>query len=117
MKNLLLALLLFPVTFYAQVAMNGSGSYTQNFDALLNTGSVNSWVENSTIPNWYSQRTTASTSYAASTSSSTSGGLYSFGASGTNDRALGAISSSNTSFGGDFAHGVLFQNAGSSVVI
>ena len=98
MKNLLLALLLFPVTFYAQVAMNGSGGYTQNFDALLNTGSVNSWVENSTIPNWYSQRTTTSTSYAANNGSSLSGGLYSYGTTSTTERALGAIGSNNTSY-------------------
>jgi len=40
MKNLLLALLLFPVTFYAQVAMNGSGSYTQNFTSSNNCDST-----------------------------------------------------------------------------
>jgi hypothetical protein len=116
MKNLLLALLLFPVTFYAQVAMNGSGSYTQNFDALLSTGSVNSWVENSTIPNWYSQRTTASTNYAANNGSTLSGGLYSYGTTSNTERALGAIGSNNTSYGGDFAHGILLQNNGTDVV-
>ena len=116
MKNLLLALLLFPVTFYAQVAMNGAGSYNENFDNLLNSGSVNDWFENSTIPNWYSQRTSTSTTYAASTGSGNFGGLYSYGASASNDRALGSIGSNNTSFGGSFAHGVLLQNSGTDVV-
>jgi hypothetical protein len=116
MKNLLLALLLFPVTFYAQVAMNGSGSYSQNFDALLSTGSVNDWFENSTIPSWYSQRTTSSTLYSASTGSSNFGGLYSYGASGSSERSLGSIGSGNLSFGGDFAHGILLQNNGTDLV-
>ncbi len=116
MKNLLLALLLFPVTFYAQVAMNGSGSYTQNFDALLSTGSVNDWFENSTIANWYSQRTTPSTLYSASTGSGNFGGLYSYGSSGSSERSLGSIGSNNLSYGGDFAHGVLLQNNGTDVV-
>lgn len=116
MKNILFALLLFPASFYAQVVMNGSGSYTQNFDNLLNSGSVNDWFENSTIPNWYSQRTSTSTTYAASTGSSTPGGLYSFGSLSSSDRAIGSIGSNNIASGGDFAHGVLLKNIGSNPV-
>ena len=71
--------------------MNVTGTYSQNFNTLLSTGSVNSWLENSTISNWYSQRTSTSTNYAASNGSNTTGGLYSFGSSGIQERALGSI--------------------------
>ena len=95
---------------HSQVIMSGSGSYSQNFDALLNTGSVNNWLDNNTISNIFSQRTSTSTTYAASTGSSVSGGLYSFGSAGSTERALGTIGSANLTSGGNFAHGVLLQN-------
>jgi hypothetical protein len=116
MKNILFVLLLFPFTFYSQVSMNVTGTYSQNFNTLLSTGSVNSWLENSTISNWYSQRTSTSTNYAASNGSNTTGGLYSYGSSGIQERALGSIGSGSPTFGGSFAHGVLLKNNGSSVL-
>ncbi|HET8942873.1 MAG TPA: hypothetical protein VFN13_12895, partial [Rudaea sp.] len=64
----------------AQVSLTGTGSanqYTQNFDTLAQSGSGNTWSDNSTIAGWYSTRTT----YNASNGSSTSGALYSFGSS------------------------------------
>ncbi len=96
--------------------MNVTGTYSQNFNTLLSTGSVNSWLENSTISNWYSQRTSTSTNYAASNGSNTTGGLYSYGSSGIQERALGSIGSGSPTFGGSFAHGVLLKNNGSSVL-
>ena len=97
MKNLFLLLfILFFTKGFTQVIISGSGSFTQNFDALLNSGSVNDWVDNSTVQNIFSQRTSTSTLYAAGTGSSSSGGLYSFGASGSNERALGTIGSGNS---------------------
>ena len=42
MKNILFVLLLVPFTFYSQVSMNVTGTYSQNFNSLLSTGSVNS---------------------------------------------------------------------------
>lgn len=117
MKNLLLALLLFPLTFYAQVAMNGSGSYTQNFDGLSSTTLSATWTDNSVIPNCYSQRTaTGPFNYSANSGSLLSGGLYSYGSTGSSDRALGSIGSNNSSSGGNFAHGILLQNNGTDVV-
>jgi len=116
MKNILFVLLLVPFTFYSQVSMNVTGTYSQNFNTLLSTGSVNSWLENSTISNWYSQRTSTSTNYAASNGSNTTGGLYSYGSSGIQERALGSIGSGSPTFGGSFAHGVLLKNNGSSVL-
>ncbi len=109
-KILSVSILLLSINASAQVAMNGITSYAENFNALLSTGSVNQWTDNSTIPNFFSQRTTASTLYGAGTGSSSTGGLYSFGSTGSTERAIGTIGSSNASFGGNFAHGLLLYN-------
>src|SRR6187551_3211092 len=41
---------------WGQVPMASTGSYSQSFTTLIST-SVSPWVDNSTIANWYSQRT------------------------------------------------------------
>ena len=105
---ILLISLLFVNSNQAQVLITATGSHAQNFDGLLNTGS-GTWTDNTTIPNWYSQRTGTGTTYSASTGSSNAGGLYSFGAAtGATDRALGSVGSNNVVAGG-FAHGVQFK--------
>src|SRR5262245_37718567 len=80
---------------------NGGGitalgvSLTENFDSLASTGTSITWVDNATIPGWYSSRTT----YNSGTGSSNTGALYSFGVAGTNpvsDRALGSVASGGT---------------------
>ncbi|MCC9166887.1 T9SS type A sorting domain-containing protein [Pontibacter harenae] len=95
----------------AQVSLNPHNtSYTQNFDALPAAG-TGIW-ENGTeyIPGWFIQRTyTAGSTVLVGTGSSNTGGLYSFGLSGSTDRALGAISS-GTATVGEFAWGLLIQN-------
>ena len=66
---------------------------TENFDSLGAAGA--SWLDNTTIPGWYSNRT----AYVAGTGSSNTGALYSFGVAGTNavtDRALGSVASGGT---------------------
>ena len=68
---------------------------TENFDTLASTGTGITWTDNSTIPGWYSTRTT----YNSGTGSSNTGALYSFGVGGTNpvtDRALGSVGSGGT---------------------
>src|SRR5262245_22031496 len=68
---------------------------TENFDSLASTGTGIAWTDNSTIPGWYSSRTT----YNSGTGSSATGALYSFGVAGTNpvtDRALGSVASGTT---------------------
>ena len=67
----------------------------QNFDTLAQTGTNVPWTDNTTLPGWYSTRTT----YNAGTGSSNTGSLYSFGVAGTNavtDRALGTVASGGT---------------------
>jgi uncharacterized protein len=68
---------------------------TENFDSLASTGTGIAWVDNSTIPGFYSTRAT----YNPGTGSSNAGSLYSFGVAGTNpvtDRALGSVASGAT---------------------
>jgi uncharacterized repeat protein (TIGR01451 family) len=80
---------------------------TQNFDTLSSAGTSNiAWADNSTIPGWYSTRTT----YNSATGSSNAGSLYSFGVAGTNpitDRALGGVASNGT---GTFYWAACFTN-------
>ena len=85
---------------------------TENFDALALTGTNISWVDDSTIPGWYSSRTT----YNSGTGSSATGALYSFGVAGTNpdtDRALGSVASGGT--GAVFHAARLTNNTGGTI--
>ncbi len=68
---------------------------TENFDTLASTGTSLAWTDDTTIPGWWSTRTT----YNSGTGSSNTGALYSFGVAGTNpvtDRALGSVASGST---------------------
>lgn len=94
----------------AQVVLtNDIQSYTQDFNSLPITGSA-TWTDGEFyLPGWTVQRTSTSNSLLTGTGSSNTGGLYSFGSSGSSDRAIGAISSGTASVG-HFAWGVLIQN-------
>lgn len=70
----------------AQVIYN-FGNYTQNFNGLANTGSGNTFTNNSTITGWYANQT----SYEADDGTGNTNGLYSYGSVGQVDRALGSI--------------------------
>src|SRR5215510_8318270 len=85
---------------------------TENFDSLALTGTGIAWTDNSTIPGWYSTRTT----YNSGTGSSNAGALYSFGLAGTNpdtDRALGSVASGST--GTVYQAARLTNNTGSTI--
>src|SRR5262245_3068720 len=85
---------------------------TENFDSLASAGTGVAWVDNSTIPGWYSTRTT----YNSGTGSSNAGALYSFGVAGTNpatDRALGSVASGST--GTVYQAARLTNNTGSTI--
>ncbi len=66
--------------------------YTQNFDTLAVTGNTNPFTDNTTIPGWYSNRTV----YIADDGTNTTGGLHSYGANASTERALGAVTSGGT---------------------
>ncbi|WP_395076636.1 T9SS sorting signal type C domain-containing protein [Flavobacterium sp.] len=115
MKTKLFFLIMFSTICWGQVNMTTTGNYNQNFNTLINTGS-GTWIDNSTIANWYSQRSGTGSAYDAGTGTSNVGDLYSFGiASGNPERALGAVSS-NGATAGDFAHGLLLRNTSSNTI-
>ena len=67
-------------------------AYTQNFDTLANSGT------SSVVPNGWAfleAGTSANTLYTAGNGGGTSGDTYSFGATGSADRAFGGIQSNN----------------------
>ncbi|TDR24678.1 choice-of-anchor D domain-containing protein [Flavobacterium cheniae] len=100
---------------WGQVNIVTSGNYTQDFNTLANTGTP-TWVDNSTIASWYSQRTGTGTTYASNTGTTTAGNLYSFGAvAPSTERALGSIGSGNAA-AGSFAHGLLLRNTSGTTV-
>jgi hypothetical protein len=94
-----------PLFVFALLALNlGSAAQAQisltaldvpvseNFDGLAAAGTAVAWVDNGTLPGWYSNRAT----YHAANGSNNAGSLYSFGVTGADpatDRALGGISS------------------------
>ncbi|EEF61632.1 PEP-CTERM sorting domain-containing protein [Pedosphaera parvula] len=91
----------------AQVSLTGS-PYTQNFDTLANSGTANTWTDNTTIAGWYAGTSgTFSGTYRADIGSSTTGAIYSYGSSAATDRALGSVASGTT---GTLAYGVRLQN-------
>lgn len=105
MKHILAASIgLLTLGTQAQVTYTSQGStYTQNFDTLAATGSNQGWINNSTLPGWSLFRQpapgTAITTYNASTGSSTTGSFYSYGSTGSSDRALGSLAAANAYFG------------------
>ncbi|NCT67341.1 MAG: ExeM/NucH family extracellular endonuclease [Rhodanobacteraceae bacterium] len=93
----------------AQVSLTALDvSYTQNFDTLPSSGSA-TWSDNSTIAGWYAVRTGSGTTIVADTGAGTGGNLYSYGASGNSDRAIGSLGSGNAA-AGSFFWGVRLQN-------
>jgi endonuclease/exonuclease/phosphatase family metal-dependent hydrolase len=101
---------LFPAQFLCAQILIGTGTYSQNFDALASSGSANPWVDNSTLPGWYASKSVAPSAiatYRADSGISTAGAIYSFGDSASNERALGSVASGTP---GNFAYGVRFTN-------
>jgi hypothetical protein len=116
MKKILFAILALPLVGFAQISITATGSSTQDFNSLLNTGSGIPWADNSTIPNWYAQRSGTGTTYNANNGGSNTGSLYSYGVTGETERSLGSIGSSNAA-AGNFAYGVQLQNNAPTNVI
>ena len=114
--SILLLVLLVSGKSWGQVSISATGNYSQNFNTLSSTTSATpTWTDNSTISNWYSQRTGNGTTYIVDAGSGTAGGLYSYGSTSNSDRALGTIGSSNAA-AGSFAHGVLLRNTSGTTV-
>jgi len=113
MKRLLLIpILLLGFVGSAQVLMTGAGSYSQDFNTLITTGTA-TWTDNSTLANWFGQRSGTGNTIIAGNGSTNTGGLYSFGTGTTSDRAFGDQGSGTPA---NLAMGVQFQNTSGSVL-
>lgn len=95
-----------------------SGSYSQDFDSLLNTGTAVPWTDNSTIAGWYMRRVddvngVLVNQYNAGDGTSNAGAVYSFGTVGASERSMGSIASGSVEH---MAYGVrLTNNTGASI--
>jgi hypothetical protein len=91
-----------------RAALVFTGGYSQDFNSLASSGTGNNWTDNSTISGWYASESGGTlSSYNASAGTSSAGGLWSFGSSGSSERALGALPSGTT---GNIFWGAAFQN-------
>lgn len=90
--------------------------YTQGFDTLASSGLANSWTDGVTLPGWYAYHTAEREGeplgpppfYRASDGNEVTGSLYSFGGTGSAERALGSQGSNSY---GDVVYGVRLANA------
>jgi hypothetical protein len=88
----------------ADISYSG-GLYTQDFDSLISSGTSQPWTNDSTLMGWHLFRQDAAnppvaiTAYSANDGSSTTGSFYSYGTSGTSERALGGLGSGGSYFG------------------
>lgn len=86
----------------AQIAVSDAGfTYSQSFDSLSGTGTTQPWSNNSTLPGWVlvTQAGAAASTLRVGNGSANAGGFYSFGSTGSSDRALGALGSGGADFG------------------
>lgn len=112
--NIVKVFTVFALTFcgivqsYAQNLTNANPTYTQNFNTLISSGST-TWANNSTLSGWY--HAAGTNTLIAGTGSGNSGSLYSFGSTGSSERALGSVASGSTD---TLFYGVLLKNTGTS---
>jgi hypothetical protein len=120
---LVIGMALLAGTAQAELVVNSlSYSYSQDFDTLANSGSGNTWIDDSTIAGWWwdssapaEEPSTAANGYDTSTGSSAAIAAYSFGASGNGERAMGMISGGSRP-AADFAIAVQFRNNTGSAI-
>jgi hypothetical protein len=78
---------------------------TQDFDALATSGTSNVWSNDVTLPGWslFTAAGAPNASYRADNGTSNAGAFYSFGGTGSTERALGGVGSGGTYFGSPLA--------------
>jgi hypothetical protein len=104
---LCLTLLGLPGTAPAQIQLTG-GTYTQNFDSLASTGA------SSVVPNGWAFAESgpgADNLYLADDGSNPAGGAYSYGATGSSNRAFGTLRDTRTVANTTAIIGAQFQNS------
>lgn len=93
----------------AQVSLTTLNTATTQDFATLPLSGTATWGNNTTIPGWYSTRTTLLTG----TGSSNTGGQYSFGAASSTERALGSVASGSTT---TIHYGVRLKNETGGII-
>jgi hypothetical protein len=101
----------------APVPMNGTGSYTENFDTLPTTGTTNPWVNDSTLPAWYAEFEIPPTSYAIRAGDGTSNSLERSTHLALAKPQSGHSDPFSSGTPGRFAYGVLLQNTSSGTIL
>lgn len=78
-----------------------NATYTQDFNTLVSSGAAVAWSNNLTLPGWslFNSTNAAVPTYLPGTGSTTTGSFYSFGSTGSSERALGSTGSGGTYFG------------------
>ncbi|MBT9457316.1 MAG: PEP-CTERM sorting domain-containing protein [Burkholderiaceae bacterium] len=100
--SLAMAALAAAIPAHAAISVGSAAfTYSQSFDSLATSGAANAWVNDSTLAGWslFNKTPAAITAYAAGDGSSNTGAFYSFGSSGTAERALGGTASGGAYFG------------------
>lgn len=98
-----LALLVVPAAASAQFSYTG-GFYSQNFDSLAASGTNIAWTDGAApLAHWHMRRgndvnQVLADQYNADTGGSNAGAVYSYGAGGSSERALGAIGSNSVEY-------------------
>lgn len=93
---------LFAAVSVPAISIIDTSNYNQNFDSLAASGGASlSWANNSTLSGWhlFTASGGAISTYGADTGSSSTGNFWSYGSSGSSDRALGGLGSGGTYFG------------------
>jgi hypothetical protein len=86
------------------------GTYTQDFNTLATNGLANTWDNGNTLFGWFAAQSLSPfpiTAYRSGSGTDLTGALYSFGSSGSNERALGSLASGTP---GTIGFGVCFTN-------
>ena len=90
-------------TSLGSVSITDSTAYTQNFDTLATVGTNVTWANDSTLPGWSLFRQpapgTAITTFSAGNGGTWFPSFFSFGSTGSGERALGAMGGSIAYFG------------------
>lgn len=79
----------------------GANTYSQSFDSLTSGTASSAWANDSTLAGWSLFRANGGAigTYAGTDGNTTSGSFYSFGTTGSSDRALGGLASGGAYFG------------------
>lgn len=95
----------------APISIADNPIYTQNFDTLGSADQNHDWDDGETIPGWHSGKGASSGSvwavYKVNDGSKDGSWLYSWGSSGSGERALGSLVDSSAEV---IAYGVVFHN-------